>query len=62
MFFKESDNFLSKNNTSFIENIILKDNFPFFISLNSVEEDKANFLYHCLLKRPEDRVNEKDIN
>ena len=62
MFFKESDNFLSKDNIFFIENVVLKDNFPFFISLDSVKGDKANFLYHCLLKRPEDRINEKDIN
>jgi len=62
MYFKENNNFLTKENISFIEKIILGDNFPFYRSSKSTLEDKISFLYHCLLKRPEERQNKEDIN
>ena len=62
MYFKESNNFLTKENISFIKETILGDNFPYYRSSESTSGDKISFLYHCLLKRPEERQNKEDIN
>jgi hypothetical protein len=62
MYFKESNNFLTKENISFIKETILKDNFPYYRAPDCTVGDKTSFLYHCLLKRPEERQNKEDIN
>jgi hypothetical protein len=58
MFFKESKNFLSKDNKNFIENIILKDKmFPWYTLQETVKNIKFNppdiFLGHTVLERLE---------
>ena len=62
MYFKESNNFLTKENISFIKETILNDNFPYYRASDCTVGDKISFLYHCLLKRPEERQNKEDIN
>ena len=47
------DNFLSLQNKRYIDETILGDNFPFYISNNSVGEDNHKFLAHVAVKRPE---------
>lgn len=61
-FFRESKNFLTEENINYIENVILKENFPFYKSEYSTSlQNKHPFLFHLLLRRPEDNY-EKRIN
>ena len=60
MFYKEINNFLTKEDMFFIENTILGDNFPFYIYNSSVDNDKKSFLSHLVLKRLEDVSSASD--
>ncbi len=62
MFYKESKNFLSKENIIFIENIILGNNFPFYLSQKSTATDNYKKMFHELLLRPEGCLLENRIN
>jgi hypothetical protein len=62
MFFKESNNFLTKENINFIENTILSTSFPYYKTTESVIGDNNGFLFHCLLDRPENRPHKDHIN
>lgn len=56
--FKEHSNFLSKESKDFIDNVVLGDNFPFYIipSTGSLgREVKDGVFNHMVLPRPEDR-------
>jgi hypothetical protein len=53
MFYKESKNFLTKENIDFIENVILGNNFPFYLSKQSTLKDNYKNMFHNLLHRPE---------
>ena len=64
---KEHKNFLSPDNINFIENVMLNDNFPFYIKQSATENTKGkqnneSFLKHIILhnletKRPSEAVN-----
>jgi hypothetical protein len=56
------DNFLSDKQKIFIEEILLGNNFPYFVNKNSVSKDGIVFLSHILLRRPESRSNENEVN
>ena len=54
MFYKESKNFLTKENIDFIEKVILNHDFPFYLSPRSTSKDKDRIMFHNLLNRPEE--------
>ena len=59
----EDKNFLKTEHIEFIENTLLKSNFPFYYQNYSVFNDKNECLTHCVIKRPEDKKqNETYIN
>lgn len=61
-FFIKNKNFLTKQNKSFIENVILSENFPFHLNKYSVNKNfNDNVFTHVILHRPEDR-NNNDFN
>ena len=62
MYFKESNNFLTKENINFIEKTILGGNFPYYRLSDSVIGDKTVFLVHALLVRLEHRSHKEHIN
>src|SRR6056300_61209 len=49
------DKFLSIQNKNYIDQRILSNNYPYFLSNNSVGKDDHRFLTHIAIKRPEDR-------
>lgn len=53
MFYKESENFLTKENISFIKNVILTDMFPFYLKKEATFKDSQQTMSHILLKRKE---------
>jgi len=60
MFLIEDKNFLNKEQKNHIENVIMGNNFPWYIN-NTITRDYKNFstnikfLSHCILKRREER-------
>jgi hypothetical protein len=62
MFYKESKNFLTKENISFIENVILNHNFPFYLAPRVTNKDKHRVMFHILLNRPEELKAEERLN
>ena len=56
------DNFLSEENKKYIDEVILNDNFPYYISNNSVGEDNHKFLTHVAVTRPENCDPSNDYN
>tara|TARA_R100000988_G_scaffold56206_1_gene28062 strand:- start:52 stop:579 length:528 start_codon:yes stop_codon:yes gene_type:complete len=58
----EDKDFLKKENIDFIESIILGNNFPFFLSKNTVGKDNNSFMSHVVLNRIEERENTNGIN
>ena len=63
MYFKESNNFLTKENEDFINNIILSNYFPFYRNFTkTLPTDYTTFLSHSLLVRPEDRLDKNHIS
>lgn len=52
----EDKDFLTQEQKNFIENILLSNNFPFYINYSAVEGDGNKFFSHCLLRRPEERI------
>ena len=61
---KQSKDFLSKDNISFIENVLLKRNFPYYLSY-SFEQGlilKNQYLSHIVLRRIEEGGVENAIN
>lgn len=52
------DNFLSSRNKDYIDQVILSNNFPYYLQLAFLEEGKKeqSILCHCVLKREEDRL------
>jgi len=57
MFFKESKNFLTKENINYINNVILSNTFPFYIKKKSTDVDSQKVMAHNLLNRPEEKKN-----
>jgi hypothetical protein len=55
----ESENFLSNRNKKFIDNIILKSNFPYVYRTQCVPGDGNSFLVHNVLERPEKRTSKE---
>lgn len=55
MFYKEINNFLTKQNIDFIEKLILTNDFPYFIYDSPVEKEKSPYLSHVVVRRPEDK-------
>ena len=63
MFYKESKNFLTKENKDFINNVILSDYFPFYRNFTkTTSTDNTICLSHVLLNRPEKRLEKNHIN
>lgn len=62
MFYKESKNFLTKENIDYIENVILSEYFPFYLSKGSTTEDNYKIMLHTLLFRPEEKEEKDRIN
>jgi hypothetical protein len=61
-FFIKDDSFLTEENKNFIDNIVLGDNFPYYICNHSIEGDNKYFLYHVILRRKEDRKENEMFN
>jgi hypothetical protein len=61
-FFIKDDSFLTEENKNFINNIVLGDNFPYYISNHSIKDDNKYFLYHVILRRKEDRKENEVFN
>lgn len=55
------DNFLTKENKDYIDQVILGDNFPFYLQLAFPGKYKKEHtvLSHCVLKRKEERLPEE---
>lgn len=62
MFYKESKNFLTKENIHFIENVILNHNFPFYLAPRATDDDDHRVMFHNLLNRPEEFKPEERLN
>ena len=62
MFYKESKNFLTKENIDYIENVILSRHFPFYLSPRSTHKDNYKVMLHILLFRPEEKEEKDRIN
>lgn len=60
--FIEDDYFLTEENKNFINNIVLSNNFPYYIQKGSLKSDNKYILYHTILKRPEDRKEGETFN
>jgi len=56
MFFKQSDNFLTKECKDYINNIILSPNFPYYLEQYEPSV-KEKFLNHVIVSRVEERNN-----
>ena len=61
-FFIKDSSFLTEKNKNFINNIVLGDNFPYYICNHSVKGDNKYFLCHILLKRKENRKENETFN
>ena len=61
MFYKESNNFLSKESKKFIETVVLGYDFPFY-RLPSATSLNDEIYAHTVLKRTEERGGEKVFN
>lgn len=48
------DDFISKENKKYIDEVILGSNFPYYINNNSVENDGHKYLVHTAIVRPEE--------
>ena len=44
--FIEDDSFLTEENKNFINNIVLDNNFPYYIQKGSLKSDNKYILYH----------------
>jgi hypothetical protein len=62
IFYKESKNFLSKESKNFIENFVLKDEFPLYKINTATHHTDDEFFSHMVLKRPENRSITETIN
>lgn len=62
MFYKESKNFLTKENISFIKKVILNHSFPFYLAPRVTNKDKHRVMFHILLNRPEESKAEERLN
>lgn len=58
----QSDNFLSNNHKKFINEMLLGNNFPYYINHNTVKKDGIVFLSHIILHRPEFRNHVDEVN
>lgn len=58
----KSDNFLSKEQKKYINDVLLSDDFPYYLNNHSVGKDGIIFLSHIVLHRPEFRNHPDDIN
>ena len=61
-FFIKDDSFLTEENKNFIDNIVLGDNFPYYMCNHSIKGDNKYLLYHILLRRKEDRKENEMFN
>jgi hypothetical protein len=63
MYLIEDTSFLKKEHIDYIENFILKTNFPFYYQNGSVVEDNnEEVLVHIVLRRPESRKENEEFN
>jgi len=60
--FIEDDSFLTEENKNFINNVVLNNNFPYYMYNHSVNEDNKYFLSHVILKRKEQRDKDEVFN
>ena len=60
--FVEDDSFLTEENKSFINNVVLNNNFPYYIEPHGVGKDNKYFLCHVVLKRKEERQKSETFN
>ena len=51
----EDSNFLTSLQKSYIDEVILGANFPYYINDSAVKNDKNSYLGHTIIVRPEDR-------
>lgn len=51
----EDKDFITEEQKTFIDEIILSSNFPYYLNSTTVETDNNTFLNHVVLKRPEER-------
>tara|TARA_R100001015_G_C4632446_1_gene195997 strand:- start:2693 stop:3226 length:534 start_codon:yes stop_codon:yes gene_type:complete len=57
------DNFLSDENKKYINEFVLANNYPYYITNNSIGNDNHEFLAHVAVVRPENRnPNFKSVN
>ena len=64
---KEHKNFLSPDNINFIENVMLNDNFPFYIKQSATHNSKGEpnnetFLNHVILHNLESKLASEVVN
>ena len=57
----EDNNFLKLKQKKFIDEIILSDEFPYFLNTNAVRGDNNSFLSHTIIKRPEERKKDEPL-
>jgi len=63
LFFKENNNFLTKENIEFIEKIILGNNFSWFLSEGNITKKLyIPYLTHCVLKRLDEYTIDQCLN
>lgn len=53
MFYIEDKNFLKKHHEKFIEDVVMGENFPFYILKNAAEKDGCDLLTHIIKHRAE---------
>tara|TARA_A100000172_G_C3034154_1_gene107863 strand:- start:84 stop:620 length:537 start_codon:yes stop_codon:yes gene_type:complete len=61
MFLVQDDDFLTKEQKYFIDNIVLSADFPYYLNESSVGNDGNKYLSHNILKRPEERKNDEEM-
>ena len=61
-FFIKDNSFLTEENKNFINNVVLNNDFPYYMYDHSVGEDNKYFLCHVLLKRKEHRKENETFN
>lgn len=63
MSFIEDSNFLKDKHKTYINNVILGNNFPYYYQTNDIADGTGDsFLCHVVLSRPEERNNTDGIN
>jgi|694.fasta_scaffold33071_10 hypothetical protein len=62
MFFIEDENFLTNKQKLFINQMVLGDNFPYFLQSVSHIDGGDSFMCHIALNRPEERNKTDGIN